>query len=118
VRGLGSLLITLGLLLLGLAALCLWEGSRWMKLAAYVATVLGLLPLSWGLLLRWHRQAWSGFVAAVLALTSGVMVVPGLLDPGIAAVCMVLAGLSLATVVGGVFLGSRRLGQPTEKRGN
>jgi peptidoglycan/LPS O-acetylase OafA/YrhL len=117
VRGLGSLLIALGLLLLGLAALCLWEGSRWMKLAAYVATLLGLLPLSWGLLLRWHRQAWSGFVAAALALVSGVMVAPGILDPGVAAICMVLEGLSLATVAGGVALGSRRLGQSTDKRG-
>jgi hypothetical protein len=100
-------------MLLGLAAVLLWDGSYWGKVAAYVATLLGLFPLSWGVLLRWPRRAWSGFVAAALALVSGLMAMPGIigsLDP----MCLVVAAVSTATVVLGLLLGNHRLRKSDE----
>jgi hypothetical protein len=112
-RALGSLLLAFGLGLLGLAAVLWWDGSHWGRMAAYLATVLGLFPLSWGVLLRWHRRAWSGFAAAALALVAGLMAVPGIigrLDPA----SLLVAAVSVVTVVLGLLLGNHRLRKSDE----
>jgi hypothetical protein len=105
------MLLTAGVALLGLAALLWWDGSHWGKVGAYLATVLAVFPLSWGVLLCWHQQAWAGFVAAALASFGGLMIVPWVVDPGMWQVCLLIAGLSLATATGGIRIGRRRLRQ-------
>jgi hypothetical protein len=108
-RALGSLCLTVGLLLLGLAlAAFLDSGGGRSRLIAYAATVIGLPPVAWGLLLRWHRRAWVAFVAAGLALISTAMVAPGLIGDD-QLTCLVIAAIDVATAILGVLLGRYRL---------